>query len=322
MTRVILVRKYQHHHLDLFQTDCLDLLATLADDSIDLIATDPPYFKVKGDAWDNQWKNKADFFDWLSAVLAECHRVLKPTGSLYLFAGPHLATDVEGVVAKHFSMLNHIIWRKPTGRHMGCQKESLRRYFPQTEHVLFAESRKKVPFAYEPILSYLEQARIDAGVSRKAIDKACGCQMSGHWFGRSQFHFPSLKHYNTMNTLFGGGLKPYAKLKAEFVALRDGANRSRRTFNVTKNTPYTNVWDFKVVQPYPGKHPCEKPLDLMEHIITASSMPGDVVLDLFTGSGSTAIASVNSGRRFIGSEMGEAEFDMAVERIGTTSTKM
>ena len=69
---------------------------------------------------------------------------------------------------------------------------------------------------------------------------------------------------------------------------------------------------------YEGKHPCEKPLDLMEHIITASSMPGDLVLDTFVGSGSTALACINTGRKFVGCEMGEGEFDGAVGRIVTS----
>jgi DNA modification methylase len=63
------------------------------------------------------------------------------------------------------------------------------------------------------------------------------------------------------------------------------------------------------------KHPCEKPIALLEHIIKTSSMAGDVVLDSFTGSGSTAIACLNTGRQFIGCEMGDAEFGMAVGRL-------
>jgi len=305
------VKKLIRKNLKLYQADCLTFLSTLKDNSVDLIATDPPYFKVKGDAWDNQWKNKAEFFEWLSVVLAEYHRVLKPNGSIYLFAGPHLATEVEAVVVKHFSMLNHVLWRKPSGRHNGCCKESLRKYFPQTEHIMFAESKKSTPFVYEPIMRYLENARLKAGVSRAAIDKKCKCQMTGHWFGKSQWSFPSEKHYNTMNRMFGGVLKPYATLKKEYKAIKE----TRRTFNVTKDVPYTNVWDFKPVQWYEGKHPCEKPLDLMEHIITASSRPGDVVLDTFTGSASTAIACKNTGRKFIGCEMGNDEFEMAVVRL-------
>ncbi|WP_223146808.1 DNA methyltransferase [Methylomonas fluvii] len=101
----------------------------------------------KDNAWDNQWRNPTEFFAWLDTVLVEYHRVLKPAGSMYLFAGPHLGTQVELAVARHFRILNHIVWRKPSGRHNGCRKESLRRYFPQTEHIIFAESRKRLPFA-------------------------------------------------------------------------------------------------------------------------------------------------------------------------------
>jgi adenine-specific DNA-methyltransferase len=305
------VRIYRKDNIELHHTDALTLLAQLPDDSIDLIATDPPYYKVKGEAWDNQWKSPAEFFAWLDTILAEYHRVLKPGGSLYLFAGPHLATRVELAVSVHFALLNHIIWRKPTGRHLGCHKESLRKYFPQTEHILFAESQKKLPFVYEPIRRYLDAARIAAGVSRKQIDQACGCQMAGHWFDKSQWSFPSPAHYRTMDALFGGALKPYDQLKAEYKAIK----QQPRHFAVTKHVPYTNVWDFKPVPWYPGKHPCEKPLELMRHIVEASSRPGETVLDTFAGSGSTAITCWELGRKFRGCEMGHLEFNGTTRRI-------
>ncbi|QSB01959.1 site-specific DNA-methyltransferase [Methylomonas sp. EFPC1] len=305
------MKTFQKDNITLHNTDALSLLATLPNDSVDLIATDPPYYKVKGEAWDNQWKNKLGFFAWLDDILAEYERVLKPAGSLYLFAGPHLATRVEISVAERFEMLNHIIWRKPSGRHNGCNKESLRRYFPQTEHIMFAESRKKMPFAFEAIRAYLDAARTSAEVSRKQVDQACGCQMSGHWFDRSQWSFPSVSHYETMNGLFGNTLKPYADLKAEYKTIK----RQQRHFSVTKHVPFTNVWDFKPVQWYPGKHPCEKPLPLMKHIVSASSRPGDTVLDTFVGSGSTVLACRELGRGFVGCEMGELEYAGAVSRL-------
>jgi adenine-specific DNA-methyltransferase len=106
-------------------------------------------------------------------------------------------------------------------------------------------------------------------------------------------------------------VKPYSQLKAEYKTIKE----QRRHFAVTKHVPYTNVWDFKPVQWYPGKRPCEKPLDLMRHIIETSSRPGDVVLDTFTGSGSTAIACRELGRAFHGCEMGEIELEGAVKRL-------
>ncbi|WP_169740935.1 MULTISPECIES: DNA methyltransferase [Methylomicrobium] len=54
-----------------------------------------------------------------------------------------------------------------------------------------------------------------------------------------------------------------------------------------------------------ANHPCERPLDLMRHIVEASSRPGDMVLDTFDGSGSMAIACRALGRGFVGCENGE-----------------
>ncbi|HHP7720498.1 TPA: DNA-methyltransferase, partial [Escherichia coli] len=125
--------------VDLINADCLHFIQSLPDDSIDLIVTDPPYFKVKPNGWDNQWKGDEDYLKWLDHCLVQFWRVLKPAGSLYLFCGHRLASDIEIMMRERFNVLNHIIWAKPSGRWNGCNKESLRAYFPATERVLFAE---------------------------------------------------------------------------------------------------------------------------------------------------------------------------------------
>lgn len=195
------------------------------------------------------------------------------------------------------------------------------KFFPQTERIIFAESAKKPSqrhFHFEPIRKYLDDTVRGAGVTSKQVDAATGTQMSGHWFGRSQFSLPSAKHYATLQQLVPG-LKPYAELKAEYDAIRArhrSESRGRgRHFAVSKEVPYTDVWDFPVVNYYPGKHPCEKPAALMEHILSVSSRPGDLVLDTFLGSGSTALAAERLGRRLIGCEIGEQEFAQACARL-------
>ena len=75
----------------LLHGDCLEVLPTLAASSVDLVLTDPPYYKVKKDAWDRQWKTPEDYLTWLRRVLVEFRRVLKPNGSLYLFASPQMS---------------------------------------------------------------------------------------------------------------------------------------------------------------------------------------------------------------------------------------
>lgn len=62
-------------------------------------------------------------------------------------------------------------------------------------------------------------------------------------------------------------------------------------------------------------HPTEKPLKLMERLIKASSNEGDTVLDCVMGSGTTGVACINTGRRFIGMELDEDYFQIAKARI-------
>jgi adenine-specific DNA-methyltransferase len=89
----------------------------------------------------------------------------------------------------------------------------------------------------------------------------------------------------------------------------------RSYFKLNKDIPYTDVWDFKMEPVIKGRHPCQKPLKLMHHIIETSCPPDGLVLDCFAGSGSTAIAANQLERRFIGCEMGQHEYEQAVARI-------
>jgi site-specific DNA-methyltransferase (adenine-specific) len=68
----------------LIHGDCQEVMATLPDESIDLIIADPPYFQIKGD-FDFQWKSRIDYLDWMRQVLLACHRILKTTGTLILW---------------------------------------------------------------------------------------------------------------------------------------------------------------------------------------------------------------------------------------------
>jgi site-specific DNA-methyltransferase (adenine-specific) len=62
-------------------------------------------------------------------------------------------------------------------------------------------------------------------------------------------------------------------------------------------------------------HPCQKPISIMEWLVSGVSDPGQTVLDPFLGSGSTGVACANLGRKFIGIEALPEYFDIACERI-------
>ena len=67
--------------------------------------------------------------------------------------------------------------------------------------------------------------------------------------------------------------------------------------------------------PRDRQHPNEKPLGLMRHFIDLHSVPGQVVMDPFMGSGSTGVAAVEMGRKFIGVELDPVHFETAIRRV-------
>jgi site-specific DNA-methyltransferase (adenine-specific) len=92
----------------LYCGDCRDVLPTLG--RVDAVVTDPPYFRVKDEAWDRQWDDRAAFLAWIGGLVTEFERILAPNGSLYMFASPQMAASVEMEIAKRFNVLNHIVW--------------------------------------------------------------------------------------------------------------------------------------------------------------------------------------------------------------------
>ena len=69
-------------------------------------------------------------------------------------------------------------------------------------------------------------------------------------------------------------------------------------------------------------HPTQKPLNLMRWCIEKTTKQGDTILDPFMGSGTTGVACVQTGRRFIGIEISEQYFNIAVERIRKAQQQM
>jgi site-specific DNA-methyltransferase (adenine-specific) len=62
-------------------------------------------------------------------------------------------------------------------------------------------------------------------------------------------------------------------------------------------------------------HPCPKPINFMNKLVERASLVGQTILDPFTGSGTTGVAAVNLGRKFIGIEIEPKYFDIACKRI-------
>ena len=321
---------YQDDHVTLYHGDAFDVLPAL-DVVADVLLTDPPYFKVKLDEWDNQWAKASEFLAWMGGFLDTAKPLIAPNGSVWVFASPAMTSSVERLVGERFRVLNSIRWVKDAGWHQKAELAAMRSFLTPWEGIVFAEQygadgsalrgsgwndacAKLHAGVFEPIRAYLVAERDAAGFTNREVDVHLGTNgMAGHYFGASQWALPTETVYRQLQELFNS--RSGGHLRREYEDLRREYEDLRRPFTITNRTHSTDVWNFPPVMPSPGKHPCEKPLPMLEHMIATSSRPGAAILDPFAGSGSTLVAAKALGRRAIGVELEERYAEIAVRRL-------
>ena len=314
---------YQDEHVTLYHGDSLEILPTF-DVQADALLTDPPYFKVKNEDWDRQWAKPDEFLRWIGSFLDAAKPLLAPHASVWVFASPQLATDVEIAVRDRFRVLNSIRWTKGGDTaHRRADFKTYRMFASPWEAVIFAEQYAD-PCA--PIAAYLRGERARAGVTRgqagaaltgyKNLESAVA-NVSNWELGKNVI---SAKDYSAVRELLnvGGGdfmAREYEDLRREYEDLR-------RPFTPATRALANDIWDFAPVRPYPGKHPCEKPAPLLRHMIETSTRPGALILDPFAGSGSTLEVAAATGRRAIGIEKSEEYCEKIAHRLSTRTEQL
>jgi adenine-specific DNA-methyltransferase len=288
------------------QGDSLELLKSIPSNSIALILTDPPYHSTKKSNiyGDTAFAEDNHYLDWMEKFSTEWRRVLKPNGSIFCFCATAMSARLEVMFSQNFNVLSHVVWTKPNdpgfdGWKGTMTKEALRQWYAHSERIIFAEPAVDTNLFRSPFASILRDARKKAGLSMHELTAITGAHgkvnhggaVSNWEAGRNT---PSREQYDKMRSAI---LKTG---KVEFMPIYEDAIR---VFTMDASKEFTDVWNFPSVRPYKGKHPAEKPAAMLEHAIAATTYPGDIVLDCFGGSGSTALAAISLGRKTISMEI-------------------
>lgn len=224
----------------IYQRDCIEGMRMLPDCSVDLLIADPPYGIDYNSNWSKSesYRNKVktvngiandgnDNNDFLSDVLAEIERVLKPNSHVYWFTRWDRVMLQQPLIEKHFKLKNALVWMKNNWS-MGDLKGA---YAGQYESILFAQ-------------------------------------------------------------------------------------KGRRTLNeVGGKTRHADILQYDRVPPNKLRHSHEKPEDLIEFLIRKSSDRGDIILDPFCGSGTTAVCAKRTERNFVTFELEQEFIEIANKRL-------
>ena len=123
----------------------------------------------------------------------------------------------------------------------------------------------------------------------------------------------------------------YFTHSTELLIWASKSEKSKHTFNYDAmrkengGKQMKSVWSFtapKNSEKTFGKHPTQKPVDLLNRIIKASTNEGDIVLDPFLGSGTTAVSCVLNNRKYIGIEKEKEYFELAKKRVEDAEIKV
>ena len=286
--------------------DCLEFLSSLDDNTVDLVCTDPPYYRVVNDKWDNQWFTIDEYYEWCEKWINELGRVAKWNCSFWLFGFPEQLSTLLPIINKAgFTFRQQIVVNKGMQAVAGRTSNKLKMYPTATESIFF--------FHYEArdhIRDLLQRERKYLNWKGKDVNAHLGKAISGGGTfaciasekkPREHRVYPTREDWNKLKQVM------YLPEYDDVVY----------TFNI--QTGLTDVWDD--INFYDRKvkkfHSTQKPIPLIERIIKTSSNEGHKVLDIFGGSGSTGVVCKMHNREFIGCEIDEEYYNKSLDRIRT-----
>ncbi|HDZ3742459.1 TPA: helix-turn-helix domain-containing protein [Vibrio cholerae] len=297
---------YQNDEHIVVRGDSLQVLRKIPDNSVSLILTDPPYHatKKKNIYGDTHFSKDSEYLGWMGEYATEWRRILKPNGSLFCYCDSSMSARLEVLFSEKFNILSHVVWTKPNapgfdGWKGKMKKENLRQWYAHSERIIFAEPAKDGNLHRSPFGQYLREMRHKAGLSGHELTEMIGAYgkvnhggaVSNWEAGRNT---PSREQYNKICKAILDTGQVDTMLAYEDII---------RPFIIDGSKEFTDVWNFESVRPYKGKHPAEKPIDMLIHAIEATTYEHDIVLDCFAGSGNTALAAQSLGRKSVSIEI-------------------
>ena len=298
----------------IYNEDCLEGMKRIPDSSIDLIVTDPPYGTIKGleiGGWRKEEKNQWDLIIDTKQLFDEYARVLRDNGRVILFSQEPYTSSLRTYDKTYGIEFNYpMIWLKNKhGNHLSAKKAPLN-YFEDIN----VYTKKYGINTFRELREYFEKLQEYIGLNLKEINKVMGNRKAEHTFywNSYQFKLCTKETYNKLVEHFKinewEDFKTYEELKKYDY---------KRTFNLPEGKKFIpNILEFNKENVH--YHPTQKPTTMIEYLINIYSNESDTVLDSCMGSGTTAIACINTNRNYIGFELDEEYYNLANERISKT----
>ena len=272
-------------------------------------------------------ENEAAYIAFMAARLIECRRVLKPTGSIYVHCDDHANSYLRMLMDAVFGAVNFrnaITWERTRGRSDG------KHWGNTTDTILFYSRSGNYTWqnVYQERLADDDTTLGDltAAETRNGISGATWRGYNPTEFGR---HWAVPRNNRLAQWINDNRIPGYLQIAnphdrldalndAGMIVWSDNGRPSIiRPAEASAGAKVNNLWN-DVARASSGErtgYATQKPLELYERIIKASSNPGDVVLDIFAGCATTAVAAENLDRQWIACDIAYRAWTMLKRRF-------
>lgn len=309
---------------------CLEIMKSIKDKSIHFIFADLPY-GMTSCKWDSTIP--------LDLLWVEYNRILVDAGTIALTSIQPFTTHL---INSNFEMFKYDwVWQKnkPTG-FVFSKSQPLRDF----ESVLIFQKQNYFEGSHAEMRQYFKKVLDFIGLSISQINKIMGNRYAEHCFyiKSKQFNLPDESTYKKLSEVFKlvempdyksfDELKKFDKIYNPQGVIKKAKPQTKKKNKTDKDWVYETTSltgkEYQVeYENYPrtvlkfdcetGLHPTQKPVALVEYFIKTYTHKDFVVLDNCAGSGTTAIACINTNRKYICIEKDETHYNTAKHRIET-----
>ncbi|MDR1216582.1 MAG: site-specific DNA-methyltransferase [Treponema sp.] len=324
----------------IFCADCRDFLGGVPSESVDLVITSPPYFQQReyGGGGIGNEEYIDDYIENIMAIFRQCVRVVKTTGAVVFNIGDKYINGNLILAPYRFALcvqkeqlaklINEVTWVKinPT------PKQDTKKLIPATEpFFIFVKSsdyyfNKDAFLEYKDVLFNGKRKNAGNDVGKKYYELIENSDLSD-----KQKETARNELQDAINEVKQGKLHSF-RMKIKGVhALPYGGQGGGRLLQIeTKGFTIIKLYGHSMrrdviestVETIKGNiHPAVYPEFIVQELIKLLSKEGDVVLDPFLGSGTTAVAAQRLKRKYIGIEIKREYADYAEERLSKQQKK-
>ena len=258
------------------------------------------------------------YLSMMASRLKELHRVLKPTGSIYLHCDPTASHYLKMLMDAAFgpwNFRNEIVWQRSTTKSHAFTR------FPSAQDTLLYYA-KSDSFVWNP--SYLPHREEYIKSHYSSVEEATGRRYTLGDCLNPNPNRPNLTYeWNGLVRVWRWTKEKMQKFHDEgrLVYTRSGMPRYKRYLDEMRGTPVTSVWtDIFPINSQAAErlgYPTQKPEALLERIIKASSNEGDIVLDPFCGCGTAIAVAQRLNRKWIGIDITYLAISLMKHRLHT-----